>query len=293
MRDLERRTKEVTATLRIIAEADADLLLLQNVDWDAEAQILKALAQATGYRYMLSTRPNSGVATGLDLDGDGRLAEAEDAMGYGRFAGQGGMAVLSRVPLTQEADLSATLWKDLPGSLSQDPPDIAAIQRLASVAHWVVTLETPSLRIFTLHAQTPVFDGPEDRNGRRNHDEIARFIPLIDASDRPVILAGNLNLDPIDGEGRQEVLHHLLEHPRLQDPAPRSTGAVAAADPDHRGDPATDTADWPDGKPGNLRVSYILPDTALTVVDSGVLWSQPHHAAAGPHRLVWVDIAIP
>ena len=84
---------------------------------------------------------------------------------------------------------------------------------------------------------------------------------------------------------------------------PRSVGAVGEADASHLGDPALDTADWSDDGPGNLRVSYILPSTDLRVIESGVFWpvsDDPFAAmlgddgvAAGPDRLVWVDIAIP
>lgn len=80
-------------------------------------------------------------------------------------------------------------------------------------------------------------------------------------------------------------------------------GGRAAADSAHRGDPARDTADWSDEGPGNLRVSYVVPSAALSVVGGGVFWPAPDDPlfallgedglAAGPHRLVWVDIAAP
>jgi len=115
------------------------------------------------------------------------------------------------------------------------------------------------------------------------------------------VLVGNLNADPFDGDGRRDVLSSLLNHGQLQDPQPASVGATQAADPSHRGNPAFDTADWPDGVPGNLRVSYVLPAATLTVIGAGVFWpssQEPDAAllgsdglAAGSHRLVWVDVA--
>jgi len=90
----------------------------------------------------------------------------------------------------------------------------------------------------------------------------------------------------------------LLADPRLQDPHPQSPGARAAADSEHRGDPALDTVDW-DG-PGNLRVDYVLPAAGLEVQAAGVLWPQTGRsdrgidaetvARASRHRLVWVDL---
>ena len=67
----------------------------------------------------------------------------------------------------------------------------------------------------------------------------------------------------------------------------------------HIGDPALDTVDWSDDTgPGNLRVSYVLPDAGLKVTDSGVFWPLPDDPLYellrdGPrHRLVWVDLEL-
>jgi hypothetical protein len=112
------------------------------------------------------------------------------------------------------------------------------------------------------------------------------------------VVTGVANIDPVDGEGQHAALADLRAHPRLRDPDPAAPGGAAAADPGHRGDPARDTASFPDG-PGNLRVSYILPDAALAVAGTGVLWPAPDDplapvvAAASRHRLVWVDLALP
>ena len=164
-----------------------------------------------------------------------------------------------------------------------------------------------TLTLLTLAASPPVFDGPEDRNGLRNADEIRFWQLWLDGAfgpvpEGPVAVMGNANLDPLDGDGRQEAIVALLEDPRLQDPRPRSPGGALADDPGHRGDPALDTADWTDaGGPGNLRVSYVLPDAGLEVTDAGVLWPAPgdplsdlvdgeRGGPAGPQRLVWTDV---
>ena len=76
----------------------------------------------------------------------------------------------------------------------------------------------------------------------------------------------------MDGDGRKDAIRALLADPRLTDPLPRSDGAKAAADADQKGDPSLDTADWPDGKPGNLRVTYVLPASGLTITGSGTFW---------------------
>jgi hypothetical protein len=295
---------QVAATLAVIAAGGADIVLLQDIDWDAGGATLDALAAALAaagaeYPHRLALRPNTGVPTGLDLDGDGRSWRARDAQGYGRFTGQGGMALLSRHPLGPVRDFTGFLWADLPGSSAPDVLPAAALPvlRLATVGAWDVVVEAPGgpLHILALHAGTPVFDGPEDRNGLRNADELGFWRHYLDGwaptgppfvADR-FALVGTLNLDPDRGEGRREALVALLTHPRLQDPVPS------------RPDGATATADWPEPAPGDLRVDYILPAAGLRVTGAGVLWPGGEDgplplstaAAASDHRLVWVDIA--
>ena len=64
---------------------------------------------------------------------------------------------------------------------------------------------------------------------------------------------------------------------------------------------ATDTANWGDDPgPGNLRISYVIPDRAFRVMGSGVLWPAPDAPGAdmfgdaGPvrHHMVWVDLVL-
>ncbi|WP_370515282.1 endonuclease/exonuclease/phosphatase family protein [Paracoccus sp. S-4012] len=180
------------------------------------------------------------------------------------------------------------------------PAEVAAVQRLSTTAHWDVALPVGEtvLHLLAFSATTPVFDGPEDRNGRRNHDEVGfwtRYEP-----GGPFVVMGNANLDPDDGEGRREAIHALLA--RVQDPEPRSEGGAAAvqdgANAVQTGDPALDTGDWAEADgPGNLRVDYALPSKQLRVIDSGVVWQAEGPLAeaaltASRHRLVWVDLEI-
>lgn len=308
------------AAAKIIAEVAPDVLLLTNFDYDHDGVALAAFAdliESYGHRFdhHFAREPNAGAWTGLDMDGDGRSGWARDAQGYGRFSGDGGLAILSTLQIDGDAaqDHSALLWQQLPGAnLPQvdgaDFPSSAALalQRLSSTAHWAVPIrkEGRALTVLAFAATPPVFDGPEDRNGLRNADEVRFWQVWLDGDlgpvpEGPVVLLGNANLDPVDGDGRRDAMVNLLSDDRLQDPQPRSMGGAMTNDPDHRGDPALDTVDWPDGQPGNLRVSYVLPDARLEVVESGVFWPLPHEPlgdllggeeGAGPHRLVWTDV---
>lgn len=306
LRDLGRKDAQIDAVVQVLAETRPDILLLTHFDWDYEDSALDAfaarLAQAgLDYPHRFAARPNSGMATGLDLNADGRLGTADDAQGFGTFSGQGGMAILSRHPIGPVKDYTDFLWRDLPDNLMPPlPADVAAIRRLSSTAHWdaVVTVADRPLHLLAMSATPPVFDGPEDLNGRRNHDELAFWLHHL--PDGPFVLAGNLNLDPLDSEGRPEALARIMAH--VTDPLPRSAGGAAAkggVNDGHRGDPALDTGDWPDDKPpGNLRVDYVLPARPLKVLDSGVFWPAEGPLAkaalaASAHRLVWVDLDWP
>ena len=124
------------------------------------------------------------MATGQDMDGNGHTGEPRDAQGYGRFSGTDGMAVLSRYPLLADEarDFSAMLWRDLPDALiagADLSPQAEAAQRLSTTAHWDLPVLLPDgqrLHLWAWAATPPVFDGLEDRNGRRNHDEAALWL---------------------------------------------------------------------------------------------------------------------
>ncbi|KAF0676007.1 endonuclease/exonuclease/phosphatase family protein [Profundibacterium mesophilum] len=261
------------------------------------------------------------MSTGLDLDGDGRLGTPRDAQGYGPFAGAGGMAVLSRHALAPEGDFvdhGGLLWADLPGALlptSPAPPftkPMRAVQRLSSQGHWQLPALLPGgrrLTLLTWHATPPVFDGPADRNGRRNHDEAAFWSRLLDGAlghpppAPPYVLLGDANIDPHDGAGRKGAIRALLADPRLVDTRPRAVPGrclppEGPANAPHLGDPCLDTADWADGEegPGNLRTDYVLLSADLRHLASGLAWP-PADAPAGRegpprHAIVWADIAL-
>jgi hypothetical protein len=301
-----------TALVRNIIALDADILLLTGIDYDAEGKTLAALAAqlaqaGLAYAHQVALRPNSGVPTGFDLDGNGRLGDARDAMAYGRYPGEGGMALLSRLPIdtAQLRDFSAYLWSDLPRSLSPDTdPALRGIQCLSSGGHYEVPVILPNgtpLRLLAFYAGPPGFDGTDDRNGKRNHDEAAFWLHLL-AGDlpypppsAPFVLMGQASLDPVDGGGRSAALRQLLDHPLLQDPRPRSTSG--RVDAGQRGDAALDTVLY--NGLGGLRVDYILPARAVTVAASGVMWPPDGGAlatdlaTAARHRPVWVDIIPP
>ena len=307
----KRNDPQVLAVVAVLARLEADVVVLTGIDYDYGQAAVTELAAALGeagseYPYLLALRPNTGVPTGLDLDGNGKLGEARDAQGYGRFAGAAGMAVLSRLPLGEVRDFSGVLWRDLPQA--DLPPDmseaVSAVQLLSTSGHYEVPVMRggAGLRLLVWYATPPVFDGPEDRNGRRNKDEALLWLRLLEgalpwaAPEGAFVIMGQSSLDPVDGDGLHQGMTALLGSKAVQDPRPR--GTAVRQDAGQSGDAGLDTAFYGKGV-GGLRVDVLLPAASLRVVASGVMWpddSDPFAAtlaAASRHRPVWADIDLP
>jgi len=281
VQDLQRETDPIRIARQLINRAAPDVLLLLRFDYDAHFDALIALNNGldSPYPYLFAMPPNSGMPTGLDLDGDGKIGEPRDAQGYGRFPGQAGMALLSRLPprLAELQDFTPLLWRDLPGTLLPvvngapfPSPHAHAVQRLSSVAHWVLPLDTPHGPITLLAADPtpPLYDGPEDRNGRRNHDEAQLWNLLLQGTFgppplRPILLT-EAGIDPDRDAHRPMALRALRN--RLRDIGPP--------------EPTTLWGDTP------ARSTLILADQSLRSLAHGHL----AEARASRHALIWVDI---
>ena len=325
----------------IVQSAAVDVLLVCELDRDAAAETARVFANEylavsqqglppIEFPYVHADVVNTGEPTGTDVDGDGSSDGPADAHGFGRFPGHYGMALFSRHPIVQERVRTFRLlpWRTLPQPLRPDGLGEAAWERLrlSSKSHWDVPIHVTGQQIHLLccHPTPPVFDGPEDRNGCRNHDEIRFWVDYLTpgtsewiVDDRGgrgglpagahFVVLGDLNCDPEDGDGRRDALRLLLAHPRVRDPEPRSAGAEEQSkrqwgqNAAHRGSSALDTADFEDAPgqgPGNLRVDYALPSRSLRTIDAGVFWPQSFEPgadwiSASDHRLVFVDVAQP
>ncbi|MFO1457708.1 MAG: endonuclease/exonuclease/phosphatase family protein [Steroidobacteraceae bacterium] len=338
----------------VLRQVRPDILLVNEFDHDAAGEGARGFARhylehrasdgplaglaPLRFAHWYSAPVNTGVPSGLDLDHDGRAGVgAGDALGFGAFPGQYGMVVYSRFPLRAPAvrSFQHLRWAAMPEAAL--PPgwyDAAAlaIQPLSSKSHWDLPVQLPGgrvLHILASHPTPPVFDGPEDRNGRRNHDEIRFWADYLrpERSDWIVddagwrgglesragfVILGDLNADPVDGGSYEGAVRQLLEHPRIDASfTPRSRGAVEAAarqagpNLSQAGEAASDTADFGErgvGAGGNLRADYVLPSRDLAVCHGGVFWPTPADpefalvnddtAASSDHRLVWIDVAI-
>ena len=317
--DVYRRQAKNVA--EVIQRARPDVVLINEFDYDPEAARLFADnflavsqngAPAQRYPYRFVAPSNTGIPSGFDLNNNGVVdttpgdgSYGDDSFGFGLFPGQFGMVVYSKYPIDLRACArsSCSGGGTCPGNLMPTPfysPEEQAVLRLSSKSHWDVPIRVGGKTVHFLvsHPTPPVFDGPEDRNGRRNHDEIRFWADYITPGSvvatsttttarrgglkpgAPFVIAGDQNSDPLDGDSVPGAIQQLLEHPLVNTAASRrpAPGAVEAAalqggaNLTHRSDPRFDTADFADGAPGNLRADYVLPRKNLRIVDAGVFW---------------------
>ncbi len=348
----------------IIQRVAPDVILISEFDYDAEGESLRLFREnylETGwngadpavYSYFFIAPVNTGEPSGRDLDRNGQ-AVAEpgsreyggDAFGYGEFPGQYAMAILSKFPI-DEANIrtfQTFRWKDMPGALIPDDPATPAPDdwyseaaladfRLSSKSHWDVPIVTDAgvVHLLASHPTPPTFDGEEDRNGKRNHDEIRFWADYISgkgdyiyddagakgglAPNARFVIMGDMNADPHDGDAYPGAIAQLLNSAAVREaPFPKSEGGAEQAvlqggsNLAHEGDPSEDTADFGDdperGGVGNLHLDYVLFSKAgLKETGSGVFWPGPddeHYMLVGPgypvessdHRLVWRDLVV-
>lgn len=337
----------------IIQRVRPDVLLINEFDFDASGTAAALFqdnylsvshngAQPVDYPYRFVAPSNTGVPSGFDLNNDGVVGGPDDAFGFGFFPGQFGMVVYSKHPiLTSSArTFQHFLWQDMPGALLPDDPatpqpadwyspEELDVFRLSSKSHWDLPIRIghKTIHFLVSHPTPPVFDGPEDRNGTRNFDEIRFWADYLtpgrtsryiydDKGRRgglppgaSFVIAGDQNSDPLDGDSIPGAIQQLIEHPRVNtkvSPAseggPQQAALQGGANTTHLSDPAFDTADFSDTAPGNLRADYVLPSKNLRIKDAAVFWPRsddPLFRLVGvfpfpssDHRLVWVDVRV-
>lgn len=346
----------------IIQRVRPDILLINEFDYDAANPSLALNRfhdnylgvaqngqQPLSYPHRYIAPSNTGVPTGAtnvtdgDFDNNGTVTTTpgsnnygNDCFGFGLFPGQFSFAVYSRFPIETAAIRAFQLfkWKDMPAHVLPPGFYTAAEQnifRLSSKNHVDLPITVQPghvLHLLASHPTPPAFDGGEDRNGRRNHDEIRLWADYISnaqylrddagaigglGGEQRFIVLGDLNADPLDGDSYQGAIGALRNHPLVNaEPNPASPGGTqqsqlqGGVNASHRGDPAHDTSDFFDGAggAGNLRVDHVLPSKiGFGVLGSGVFWplsSDPNYGLlftsgstqTTDHRLVYLDLAV-
>lgn len=327
--------QQIKNIAEIIQRVQPDIILLNEFDYlDDNNQALKTFIthylnksqqgqKPIDFPYFYQGPVNTGVNSGLDIDGDGIKGELPgDGYGYGHFPGHFGMALLSKYPINIESIRSFQhfKWSDMPNALMPIDPktqkpwysqETWQALRLSSKSHWdlPVNVNGKTIHVLASHPTPPVFDGPEDRNGKRNHDEIRFWQDYISAKSssyiyddngnkgglktgQSFVILGDLNASNVDGDAIDTGISALLTHKKIQDAMPQSKGAKQHSPENENA--KHHTAFW------RMRADYVLPSIAgLTIKDSGVFWPLPSEnsfrlikdrKASSDHRLVWLEL---
>ncbi len=336
--------EQLIAAAEIILEINPDILVINEIDHDIDAlgrgeelslnlqRFKDAYLKSDDYKYFYIAPCNTGFLAAKDFDNNGMVATSEDrgsrdhggdCYGYGAYPGQYSMAILSKIPLDTEnaRTFQNFLWKDLPDNLiprewySEDEIEIF---RLSSKSHWDVpfSIDGKVIHLLVSHPTPPGFDGDENRNGRRNFDEIKMWVHYINgdsvlvddlgirgglSQNTSFIILGDLNAGPTGDTlaSGQKSIDLLLKHPKIQDRADLLVSAGAlngkqAGPPLFMENRTSGRGKW------GRRIDHILPSIDLHPIAGGVYWPDKEIDKSGnaraqkasDHRLIWLDIEI-
>lgn len=322
----------------IIQRTSPDIILLNEFDFiDNPAQGIQAFvknylnvsqngARPIDYPYYFVAPSNTGLPTVFDLNNDGKADRfANDAQGFGLYPGHYGMALLSKYPIQQDQirTFQRFLWSDMPNAKQPIVPETNlsfydkyewANLRLSSKSHWDVPINVAgqTIHILASHPTPPVFDGKEDRNGKRNNDEIRFWVDYISpdkgsyiyddsgeyggiAPNSHFVIAGDLNASPDRVNIDNHAILTLTTSPLINNSFIPSSDAGLANKPDNEY-ARYHTARWA------ARVDYVLPSARLKINDGGIFWPQSNEenfsliqdrASSSDHYLVWLTLSLP
>lgn len=317
---------------RVIQRNNADIILINEFDYDAGGKAIKRFKEnylevgqsgeaPVYYPYMFFSPGNTGVHSGKDLDNNGSVVSTpgaagygEDAFGFGLHPGQYGFVVLSKFPIDKAnaRTFQKFLWRDMPGALLPDNPNIAgtgdwystdelAVFRLSSKTHAdvPVIINGTILHVLASHPTPPVFDegapwiSGVDHNGRRNSDEIRFWNDYItpansayiyddtETSAAPggglppnsrFIICGDQNADNNEGDGTDPAIKQLIGGIATVGGATIPANILVNSTFVPAGGAGTDPDDTA-AFSGGVRVDYALPSVfGLTVNSGGVFW---------------------
>ena len=334
---------QVKNIAEIIQRVNPDILMLNEFDYIAdkrkgvEAFVKNYLNVSQGglepvdYPYTYVATVNTGEPTTFDLDNNGKAEGfGGDAYGFGLYPGQYGMALLSKYPIDVDGirTFQTFKWHHMPhpqvpiipdesGSTDKGKPwyDVEewAALRLSSKSHWDVPVKVggKTVHILAMHPTPPNFDGSEDRNGKRNFDEIRLMADYLSpdkgdyiyddngekvslSENARFVLVGDFNAADIGDKHREGVIEQLTEHPLVNnDIIPTSAGGAGASGAEFSN---RFTAYW------GARADYVLPSRfGFDVNDAGVFWPAKtsdlyrlvkDREASSDHRLVWISLSL-
>jgi len=231
------------------------------------------------------------------------------------------MGIFSKYPIDVEniRTMRRLLWQDVPehriptrevveNEVDEDEEPLGWLTdaemrrfRVSSKTHADVPIHVGDETVHAVitHPTPPVFDGPENFNGRRNHGENkllgdyvagAEYVYDDDGreggldDDEKFVVIGDLNTEEGDEQTFDVLGEHVFPHVNTEE-MPTSEGGEAAGNP-------LWTAEW------ESQADYVLPSNHFTVVDSAVFWPDPDDEpelnelahTASDHFMLWSEI---
>lgn len=283
-------------------------------------------AKPIRYPYFYIAPVNTGVLAPVDLNNDGNVSLPGDGFGFGFYPGHYGMAVLSQFPINRAEvrTFQKFLWRDMPGAKKPQHEDgkpyysDAAwdVFRLSSKSHWDIPINVNGeiIHILASHPTPPVFDGPENRNGKRNHDEIRFWTDYISEEEKDsayiyddkkkygglgkgkrFVVMGDLNASMFEGDGIHEGIRSLIKHEKIMASVLPKSVAGKENKPDSLHS-ESHTAQW------GMLADYVLPSIfGFEFEKSGIFWPRKNseyyrlvdsRKSSSDHRLVWLQLKI-
>ncbi|MGQ3413065.1 endonuclease/exonuclease/phosphatase family protein [Natrinema sp. LN54] len=279
------------------------------------------------YPHTVQPESNTGVLPDreYDFNKDGEAGQRPgDAFGFGEYPGHYAFAIASRHPIEEDRirSFQEFRWDDMPNNLivteeeADDDaelyltPEEREVYRLSSKTHIDVPIDVGDDVVHGLfaHPTPPGFDGPENFNGRWNHDEVRFFADYVAgeeyiyddsgergglADDASYVLMGDMNAGPRTDRPLDPARKYFFENDDFDTHRlPTSPGGA------QRGNPYA-TRFGGDFEGVVEQIDYVLPSPDLSLRRSSVVWPSENATKRGlgddvsrasDHRLVWADI---
>ena len=326
---------DATEAAKLIQTVRPDVLVLTGIDMDAGQSLADAFntnylavggdtTTGMSYPYSYTGESNAGVDSGADLDRNGTIGDAGDALGYGKFPGQASMLIYSTFPIDTEniRDFTSLPWNAMPQN--RIPEEFSNLEQdtlpLSSVSHWdiPVTVDDEALHVLASSVADPT---RTNHDAARNHDQIRFWGDYLDPEsdyirdhrgikgplheDASFVIAGSLKADP-NGHGPADsaAISDLLANDSVVDPEPtHATADSMMGQGIIPNDPTigTHTAPTPGNEHDTYRADYVLPSNELAVTGAGVLDGDIESSNSrgflgftsdAPHHIVWADIIL-
>ncbi|MFC0582109.1 endonuclease/exonuclease/phosphatase family protein [Micrococcoides hystricis] len=326
----DERAKRLAATLQT---QRPKVVALTGFDYDEAEEALKLFQERylaepqdstdpIQYRYTFVAPVNAGVDSGSDLNHDGTVGGPEDAFGHGKFPGQGGMVLLSQLPIKESQIRTFTKfkWEDMPNNHLSETK-FTSIERkvmpLMSRSLWEIPVVSgrDTISLVVTHFSVAQDLGEEQAEQGRRLDQL-QFLDdflsggdqadyIVDdegrsggiASNRQYVVLGQLNADPTDDKSQRDFLR---QHAAPGQFTSEGANTFFRSSSDYNSTAITDLRPQ---KTQGERLNYVLAKRGTTsVVDAGVFWPNPAaeeavflpepDAAGITYRLVWADLSL-